>query len=393
MESNPSLLVGNGFNMALSSCIGQITLDYESISKEVRKRSQKLGNGLYEFLEKNKTECDLELLLSILNNSLQCLKSSTSDYCTCKSDYKEKIKLHRSTLKELVIEIMTSDEFHPQHSKIFSENSYLESCKKNLEAFDRIFTINYDLILYWLLNKKHLLVETDENGEVIHGKFKDGFSSRRELRPINDDNNEVYEHLYGYAGTNNHPNLYFLHGALHLLQKNGYAYKVVKNGSQSHLNILELRNTLINDYNDFDNLIVFDATSHNKIRNIYSNAYLEKAYDKIITIPNDMVIYGCNVLDKYGEKINLGNDIHLWRRIINSRSKKIYVGISKEDNQELNQFACDLAKELRGLRCIHDPEIDIYCFPQCKVNIWNSKNFYSEVVSNSSKGYSAALKD
>lgn len=164
MELNPSILIGNGFNIALSDCINKIQLDYQSISREVRKRARTQQDGLYEFLEKNQSECDLELLLSILKNSIQCLKSSTKDYCICSNNFEDLLNSHRIKLKELVIQIMTDPIFHPEYKNIFY-NCYLDNCKNNLSQFDRIYTINYDLILYWFLNNQRMLVETDEQGE------------------------------------------------------------------------------------------------------------------------------------------------------------------------------------------------------------------------------------
>ncbi|HEM0348702.1 TPA: DUF4917 family protein [Legionella pneumophila] len=388
----PSILLGNGFNGALKAYIGSnVDLGYETISRNVLLLSNHQGDGLSKFLIKNQHENDLELLLSILENSIQCLKSSIDDYCICTKNFKEIISEHKKNLKEYVINTFTNYNFHPKYQSIFVGNN-VDQCAKNLEKFDRIFTINYDLILYWLLNNKKLLIETNKNGEVVYGKFRDGFTARNECKPYNKNTKKPYENLFGFPATNNKTNVFFLHGALHLIQKDGYTYKVIRGGSKSHLNLIRLRKVLLKDYEEFDNLIVFNATSYEKIKNIYSNVYLEMAYDKIITTSNDIVIYGVNILDSEEKNISLGNDAHLWRRLINSKSHRLIIGISKSNVDELNHFAKKLAFELQSYRCKDDSDIKIHCFPQKQINIWQCDNFYQEILNTISDGYSAGLK-
>lgn len=221
----PSIILGNGFNLALKSCSSiEIKFDYKEILEVVKARAMGRPEGLSKFLEQNDVEenlrtNDLEALLAILKNSHQCLAFCSNNYCTCNSDYEMKIKENIKLLKNLVIEVMTDGHFHPNYLNIFNEDNelLLDKCKHNLEIFDRIFTINYDLILYWFLN----------NRELLGSKFRDGFSSKDEYKPL-DTQNFPIQHLYGHAGTNNMSNLFFLHGALHLLQNKAKAYKVVR---------------------------------------------------------------------------------------------------------------------------------------------------------------------
>ncbi|WP_058534668.1 DUF4917 family protein [Legionella saoudiensis] len=394
----PSIILGNGFNLALKECSSiNIQFGYKDILNEVKIKSKESSHELSVFLEQNgvnedlKTD-DIEVLLAILKNSSQCLTFCSKNYCDCKPNYENKIKQNFDLLKKIVIEVMTDKKLHPEYLEIFNEenNCILNRCKRNLECFNRIFTINYDLILYWLLNNRELLWEYDKSGKLVKGKFRDGFSSKEEYKPI-DFNNHPIDSLYGYAGTNNRPNLFWLHGALHLLHDKAKAYKVVRKNKDLYLDLFQLRNLLLKDYSTFENLLVFDATSYDKIRNIYANAYLEKGYDKIITTPGDIIIYGCNLLNNTNDSIDLGNDIHLWRRVINSRAKKIYLGIGAEDSSELNSFAEQAAKEFKTLRCIEDSDIRIYTYSHKLFNIWKTENFYKSIQSNSSEGYSAAI--
>ena len=65
-------------------------------------------------------------------------------------------------LKKEVIKVMTDSSFHPQWKSIFKENaSFVKKCGENIKPFKRVYTINYDLILYWLLcNENRAMIET-----------------------------------------------------------------------------------------------------------------------------------------------------------------------------------------------------------------------------------------
>ncbi|KTD54263.1 hypothetical protein Lsai_3085 [Legionella sainthelensi] len=392
----PTIIIGNGFNLALKECSHiHLQFGYKDILTKVKELSADYPN-LKSFLEQanvdkdSKTE-DLEVLLAILKNAPQCLCFCSTSYCDCKPNYQNEIIESLNLLKQLVITVMTNKDFHPSYRDIFIEENepYLEACKQNLEFFERIFTINYDLILYWLLNNKELLGDFNKYGKHFKGKFRDGFSSKDEYKPI-DEHKQLIKNLYGHAGTNNMPNLFFLHGALHLLQDKAKAYKIVRDEVKA-IDLLELKELLQRDYSSFENLLVFDATSYDKVKNIYANAYLEKGYDKILTTSGNIVIYGCNVLDNCKKHIELGNDIHLWRRIINSRTKNIYIGIDATNKTHLDDLAKEAAKELKTLRCLEEQDIKIYCYSYRLCNIWKTDKFYNQITSNCSSGFSAAI--
>lgn len=355
----PTLILGNGFNMALHDCCPEINIrfGYQDILNAVIKKCKDQNPSLYAYLsqsniDENEKISDLEILLSILNQSTECIKYCSPQYCNPTSKYEESINIDKKILKKYVIEVLTDAKYHPKYADIFCNDKnedILDICASNLRNFEKIFTINYDLILYWILTNKDLIEKKNHlNQTKNNGKFRDGFTSKQQFRPSFE--NRLIEHLYGHSSNNTNANLCFLHGAIHLFKDSNRAYKIVR--KDSYLSLQEIKDNILseNPGSIFDSLIVFDATSYEKIKNIYANSYLQKSYDKITSIQGDIAIYGCNILDK-NKNVHFGNDIHLWRRVINSGAKRVFFGVDSEKYQ-LNDFAKKIQSELNSVRCI-----------------------------------------
>lgn len=173
-KTKPVIFIGNGFNLALKNCSTNIDIkfDYKSIGEAVIKKLEANGNtNLRKFIQQNhlpenERTYDIELLLLILQNSIDCIKFGESIYCNAVQGFENLIEKHRDLLKKYVIEVMTDSEFHPTYQNIINEHNraLLNKCGVNIAAFERIFSINYDLILYWLLVDQDLLEKKNSNG-------------------------------------------------------------------------------------------------------------------------------------------------------------------------------------------------------------------------------------
>lgn len=364
MADEVHILIGNGFNIALTSVCQdvEINFSYEAILKEVKKRIGNQGkwDKLLEFLNQAKLEKkdkieDVERLLWILNRSLICLKYTSGVYTNPINGFEDIIVEHAKILKKQVIDVMTDKDFHPVWKELFdSENNakHIQMCGKNLKAFKRIFTTNYDLILYWLL--------CDQN--LIKDPFKDGF-----IKKLKDNKN-----LLGFNSNWNRHNLFFLHGALHILSKGQNAYKVIRGDSKYTLD--EIKKDLLGKFSDYDNCLVFNAASREKLQDIYRNDCLIKAYEKLLTIKKLLIVYGCKS-PKDGDCV----DLHLWTQIINSNVRQIYVGVEDEN---LGKQTSEIVGFFKRYKTV-EHEIKVSCFPYKNCNIWEVDNFFEVVIKNS----------
>ncbi len=60
------------------------------------------------------------------------------------------------------------------------------------------------------------------------------------------------------------------HGALHFLERNNEAYKIIRNEDFS---LKSMRDYLLYRYEDLGNLLVFNATNKEKLNEIYANKF------------------------------------------------------------------------------------------------------------------------
>lgn len=175
--------------------------------------------------------------------------------------------------------------------------------------FSTVFTLNYDLLLYWVNLEKRVL--------------RDGFGrGAREGNFIGPFSKEAYCQLFN------------LHGGLHLFDNEaGEILKALKNDD----GVISTITNLIQNENRFP-IYVAEGTSEKKMAKIKSNAYLTHCYDKLKESSGPMFIYGHSAND---------NDAHVYRAIFASQPKHIYFGVYKPDDEKLKTFDGLLAKHKR----------------------------------------------
>lgn len=126
---------------------------------------------------------------------------------------------------------------------------------------------------------------------------------------------ELNEFSYG---SNRAQNLFFLHGAFHIYNKNTKTFKFIQKNDKALYQKLEE----ILEREDEDVVCVF--TDKNKEKEIKGNEYLSAASDKLLTIQGAIVIIGSSLSD---------NDKHIFDKINQSDIDTIYYA-SHEDNKE-----------------------------------------------------------
>lgn len=196
--------MGNGFNIAAGEYLNG--LNYSSLTDAI---IQKLEDKslLKKFIEDkvSNDESNIELFLEYFNMACICIKYFAN------SSYFEKISTITSVAEilEKDMQILKTEtlsmikEMHPNNYE--SEKEMFGICSENIGIFDYIFTINYDLILYWLI-----LMYNSKHG---HCKFRDGMSL-----DASDSLSPEKFHLKKWSCVNNSYNIFFLHGAIHLVE-------------------------------------------------------------------------------------------------------------------------------------------------------------------------------
>ena len=111
-------------------------------------------------------------------------------------------------------------------------------------------------------------------------------------------------------------NLFFLHGAFHIYEKNGYSYKITQKSDKALYERLE---EILNNKSEE---VVCVFTNANKDKEINKNVYLSTALKKLSTLEGSMVIIGSSLSE---------NDNHIFSKINKSKIDTIYLATQECD--------------------------------------------------------------
>ena len=115
---------------------------------------------------------------------------------------------------------------HPDHFyKINISEKAIEQIIKELSKYKKIFTTNYDLILYWIIMKNQ-----DNSDDNFLDFFWNKYNDSRCCFDVN--NTKILKFNEGK------PRIYYLHGALHLFFDGLKEFKAICNHSDSLMGVL-----------------------------------------------------------------------------------------------------------------------------------------------------------
>ncbi|MEO6839690.1 MAG: DUF4917 family protein [Bradyrhizobium sp.] len=194
---------------------------------------------------------------------------------------------------------------HPEHRENIADQ--IPACVEFLSQFDTIFTLNYDLLLYWVI-----LENTKQ--------FQDGFG-------LAEDRDGFRWHFKTEA----YCNVYNLHGGLHLFKTdNDELEKRIDQGS----GVIDAIASTITQTKRLP-LYVAEGTSVQKLARIYAMPYLRHCYEMLECSDNAFFVYGHSA----GQ-----NDAHIYDAIFSSDISHLYFCIHKptanidDINGELSRY-------------------------------------------------------
>ncbi len=303
IEDQLILLLGNGFSQACGEVNSGIDnlfsygslLDVKAEALPNRKTLAELFNTV--------GTTNFEGVLSTLNackRIYQFIRNQNSESLLNEIDvYSDAVKKH---LIRAVISV------NPEQQHQISDESHL-ACGLFLKEFNLIFTLSYDLLLYWAIrNCSHKIQELR--------KFTDGFSLK------------IAEEEICYWSDYYSTRFFYLHGALHLFNDDeDCTYKLINPEIKTGSNLKEKIMNNINN-NRFP-LIVTEGDSNKKLRQIRENPYLNMAINKLKKRQGVLFIYG----------VSFEYDDHILETIKkNPNIKTVYVGVYKGNDAPLTKF-------------------------------------------------------
>lgn len=281
-----ALLVGNGFSAQY--------FNYATLLAESKLEDGTPLRAVFEALD----TVDFETVVRALEDA------SVVEMAYGNDRHSEELKGDAQRVREALVTDVNST--HPTHREDLDVK--YESSAKFLGHFGKVFTLNYDLLLYWV------------NLEKI--KLHDGFGKGSKS---GDGRFQVPFVESAYC------DIYNLHGGLHLFQVGAGAVKKALNAGDGV--IATITQTILNDQEL--PLYVAEGTSKAKMRKINSVGYLRHCFDQLKENRASVFVFGHSAND---------NDAHIYRALFSSGAKHIFFGVYKPDQDTLKHLDGQLAK-------------------------------------------------
>jgi hypothetical protein len=301
------VLLGNGFSRALKDDIFAYDAlferaDFSALSPSARKAFDVLCTT------------DFEVVMRALRDSA----SLASLYVAKDPDAAKSMRRDADGLRDLLAETIATN--HPDRPYDISDEAY-KACRLFLARFDgHIFSLNYDLLLYWALMQTELappMLESD-----------DGFRQPEEgpADYVVWDPSDAFKQ-----------NIFYLHGALHLFDAGATLRKMTYSNTGEAL-VDQIRRALDKG---FFPAIVTEGTSVEKVTKIMHSAYLGRGFRSFGQIGGTLFTFGFAMS---------GNDQHWLMMIAKSKVGLLAVGLYGDPESDANAAIRQRAEALRAAR-------------------------------------------
>lgn len=304
------LLMGNGFSMAYDSEI----FSYNALNKFIEDSNDELLNKLFGVVN-NK---NFELVMRQLENFCDLVDVFGYD-----PKLKVDVQLAITKLKKSLLDAVKS--LHPEQVFNVPEEKS-KACARFLSRYlnngNKVFTTNYDLLMYWVLMRNHAQLP----------KHVDGFGREVEnYEPFMKSEDIEYSELR-WGKNKSEQNVYYLHGALPLFDT---GIDVVKEEYTTSAYLLENIEKRIGcgEYPVF----VTAGNGNEKLTHIMHNQYLTDCYENLCRVGGSLVTFGFN-FGEYDDHIIDAINI-AGKQDINDKLWSIYIGVySDADEQHINRI-------------------------------------------------------
>lgn len=337
--SKRHLLLGNGFSIACRPDI----FHYGSLFSRADFSQNPNLSRVFDELGTQ----DFEIAI----RSLEGAAKLTPIYAPEDADASIRMTADAAALKEILLTTIAGN--HPDVPGDIPDEQFW-SCRRFLSFFlgpnndGQVYTLNYDLLLYWTL-----MHEGAPFDDPIRLATNDGFG--------NDENdpNADYVVWQGETGAHN-AKVHFLHGALHLFDAGNELQKFTWIRTNDRL--IDQARAAISD-NKFP-LFVAEGSSAQKKSKIRHNAYLYQGFKQLTA--NAKQVRNCFFV--HGHSLAM-NDDHILSRLGRGRFGKLYISLFGDPRSDGNRQIIAKAKHLAGLRDERYP-LQLGFYDAQTANVW-----------------------
>lgn len=336
------LLLGNGFSIACKPDI----FTYGSLFEEAKKTMSSELAGIFAAMGTQ----DFEEVI----RALQSAASIVSVYRPKLTQIRDLLLADADKLKTDLIQAVAGR--HPARPNDISDERYI-ACRKFLSNFigkgvgGKIYTVNYDLLLYWAL-----MHEEENPDEAIALEYDDGF------RKDQDEDDAAYVEWQG-EGAAHHQNIHYLHGALHLFDA-GYQlqkYTWVNTGKA----LIDQANEALQQ-NLFP-LFVAEGDSKSKLTKIQHSAYLHHNFKSFASACKGspkgtaLFVFGHSFAE---------NDAHVLNMIGTHKISHLFVSLFGDPSSKGNQTIQLNVEKIAALRPKSYAALNVDFFDAASAKVW-----------------------
>ena len=323
-ETAPHLLLGNGFSRA---CREDIFAYSALFDRADFNQLSPLARGSFDLLDTT----DFEVVMRALRDAALLMKIYSPD----QPGVGGRLREDADGLREVLVQAIADN--HPEFPGEICDTSYA-ACRRFLSRFDRIYTLNYDLLMYWALMQSEIQPDL---------RSDDGF------RAPGPGQGETY---VTWEPGRHRQKIYYLHGALHIFDAGTEVRKYTWRNTGIRL-IEQIREALNSNLYP---VFVAEGESKQKFERIRHNDFLSKAYRSFQEIGNALFVYGHAMAP---------SDDHITRLIGRGKLKQLFVGIYSAENSDGNRWIYRRVEELQAMRLARR-RLDVVYFDARTAQVW-----------------------
>lgn len=314
IKKNPSrefhLLLGNGFSMAYDPKI----FSYNALHDFVAKLDDKDLSTILGVIETR----NFEVIMQHLDNFSALLSAFGAD-----SKLKDRIDAASARLKKSLLDAVKA--LHPEHVfKVPEDKS--RTCSEFLKVFldlnGKVFSTNYDLLLYWVLMRNSVVKHVDGCGRELENP--DEFVPPEE---------QIWSELT-WGKHRDTQNVFYVHGALPFFDS-GVAVTKEEYDVYNYL-LKNISNRM--DKGEYP-IFVTAGDGMQKLSHIKHNEYLTFCYDTLCNTKGSLVTFGFNFGEYDEHIIEAINHAAKYGRKAADKLWSIYIGVySDSDKNHIEQI-------------------------------------------------------
>lgn len=323
----PHLLLGNGFSRSFKEDVFAYEAlfdraDFKNLSPTAKKAFKALNTTDFEVVMRALRQA-VALVNVYIQQPAAVVKAMAAD---------------ADGLRDVLVQAIAGS--HPERPNSVTQAQY-KSCKQFLDNFGSIYTLNYDLLLYWTLMQ-------DEIDPQI--KCDDGFRQP-------EDGPEKY--VTWEVQNTNSQNIHYLHGALHIFDAGSKIQKYTWSNTQIAL-IDQIRTALA--LNKFP-IFVSEGTAEAKLDRIQHSGYLNRAYRSFSAIGGALFIFGHSLAKQ---------DDHILRLIERGKTQALYIGLYGDADSEANKTIIKRAQLIKSRRKKENPgrPVEVTFYDASSAKVW-----------------------